>query len=68
MVSTMRSIFEFFNRSIAGPDSTPCVAIAHTSLAPCSMRHSAAATMVDGKVVGRLDARRFDAVLAKVQS
>ena len=29
---------------------------------------TAPSAMVDGKVVGRLDARRFDAVLAKVQS
>ena len=31
---------------MAGPDSTPWVAIAHTSVAPCSMRISAAATIV----------------------
>ena len=40
-----RSMELFFRRSIAGPESTPCVAIAHTSVAPFSVRISAAATI-----------------------
>ena len=32
---------EFFNRSVAGSDSSPWVAMAHTSVAPSSMRMSA---------------------------
>ena len=45
-VTTSREITEFFSRSTAGSDSTPWVAMAHTSVAPFSRRISAAATMV----------------------
>jgi hypothetical protein len=46
LVITTRSIAAFFNRSIAGPDSTPCVAIAHTSVAPFAFSTSVADTIV----------------------
>ena len=45
-VSTTRSMALFFSRSIAGPDSTPWVAIAHTSVAPRDFSSSAADVMV----------------------
>ena len=45
-VSTTRWIGLFFSRSIAGPDSTPWVAIAHTSVAPREYSRSAADVIV----------------------
>ena len=46
LVSTTRLIGDFFRRSTAGSESTPWVAIAHTSLAPRAFSNSAADTMV----------------------
>src|SRR5690606_7901324 len=45
-VTTTLLIAEFLSRSIAGPDSTPWVAAAHTWRAPFSSSTSAAATIV----------------------
>ena len=46
LVMTRRLIGLFFTRSTAGPLSTPCVAMAHTSVAPRSSKASAADTIV----------------------
>ena len=47
LVSTIRESGLFFNRSIAGPERTPCVAIAHTSVAPRALSSSAAELLVE---------------------
>src|SRR5690349_17783672 len=45
-VNTNSLTLEFFSRSAAGPDSTPCVAVTMTSSAPCANNASAAAQIV----------------------
>src|SRR6266700_1000449 len=47
LVTMTSLIAEFFSRSTAGPDSTPCVAVTMTWAAPCSNRISAALAIVD---------------------